>query len=314
MTGTMPDGSANLASWTRLLRAAACRDGVDRMRRDAERAAAQIAPGSLWRGTCLSILAAAYLLAGDDRRADAVFADAYEAAQVSGAVEAASIALAERSLVAIARGAWREAEGLAHRARDMVREAELDDYATSSIVYAASGRAALRQSDWVRAHDDIDRSERLLPLLTHALPWLAVQVRLELVRLHLALTDTARARELMAEVDELLVRRPDLGVLADEAAELRARLDTDRPSADGWASTLTAAELRLLPLLATHLSFRQIADRLRVSRNTVKTQAISVYRKLGVSSRSDAIDRAVELGLVGVDLGLPAPADPVAAS
>ena len=63
---------------------------------------------------------------------------------------------------------------------------------------------------------------------------------------------------------------------------------------------LTRAELRLLPLLATHLSFREIGARLYVSRNTVKTQAISVYRKLGVSSRSDAIEHAVQLGLVAV--------------
>ena len=63
---------------------------------------------------------------------------------------------------------------------------------------------------------------------------------------------------------------------------------------------LTRAELRLLPLLATHLSFREIGARLYVSRNTVKTQAISVYRKLGVSSRSDAIEHAVRLGLVAV--------------
>jgi LuxR family maltose regulon positive regulatory protein len=53
----------------------------------------------------------------------------------------------------------------------------------------------------------------------------------------------------------------------------------------------------LLPLLATHLSFREIAEELCVSRNTIKTQAISVYRKLGVSSRSAAIAEAQRLGL-----------------
>ena len=62
---------------------------------------------------------------------------------------------------------------------------------------------------------------------------------------------------------------------------------------NGVASSLTGAELRLLPLLATHLSFREIGERLFVSRNTIKTQAISVYRKLGVSTRSAAIARAV---------------------
>jgi len=56
--------------------------------------------------------------------------------------------------------------------------------------------------------------------------------------------------------------------------------------------------LRLLPLLTTHLSFREMAEILHISRNTVKTQAICVYRKLGVSSRSAAIERASKLDLV----------------
>jgi LuxR family maltose regulon positive regulatory protein len=58
------------------------------------------------------------------------------------------------------------------------------------------------------------------------------------------------------------------------------------------------AELRLLPYLSTHLSFREIGERLHISRHTVKTQAISVYRKLGVSSRSEAIAKAHEIGLL----------------
>ena len=86
---------------------------------------------------------------------------------------------------------------------------------------------------------------------------------------------------------------------------MRARLSTVADESSGWASTLTAAELRLLPLLTTHLSFREIAERLFVSRNTVKTQAISVYRKLDASSRSEAIERAIELGLVDAPLAAP---------
>ena len=62
-------------------------------------------------------------------------------------------------------------------------------------------------------------------------------------------------------------------------------------------SSLTAAELRVLPLLSTHLSFREIGDRLSVSFHTVKSQAYSIYQKLGVSSRSQAVARSHELGL-----------------
>ena len=63
-------------------------------------------------------------------------------------------------------------------------------------------------------------------------------------------------------------------------------------------SSLTTAELRLLPFLPTHLSLVEITERLVVSRNTVKTQAISIYRKFGVPSRGETITRMRELGLV----------------
>jgi LuxR family maltose regulon positive regulatory protein len=63
-------------------------------------------------------------------------------------------------------------------------------------------------------------------------------------------------------------------------------------------ATLTAAELRILPLLLTHLSLASIADRLFLSRHTVKSQVWSMYQKLEVHTRSDAVVRARELGLL----------------
>ena len=64
-------------------------------------------------------------------------------------------------------------------------------------------------------------------------------------------------------------------------------------------SPLTPAELRLLPYLQTHLTIREIAERLFVSRNTVSSEVGSIYRKLGVSSRSDAVEQATTIGLLG---------------
>ena len=64
------------------------------------------------------------------------------------------------------------------------------------------------------------------------------------------------------------------------------------------ASTLTTAELRLIPYLGTHLSFRQIGQRLYLSPHTVKSHAISIYRKLSVNSRGAAVERAREFGLL----------------
>ena len=77
-----------------------------------------------------------------------------------------------------------------------------------------------------------------------------------------------------------------------------SQLDTRRGAVKG-VSSLTPAELRLLPLLATHLNFPEIGERLYVSPHTIKTQAVSIYRKLGVSSRGQAVERAQQLGLGG---------------
>jgi LuxR family maltose regulon positive regulatory protein len=140
-----------------------------------------------------------------------------------------------------------------------------------------------------------------------------VQVRLELARAYVTLRDRNAARALLDEAHEILVLRPALGVLAERLAALEAEVEVMPVAAGGATSGLTRAELRLLPLLSTHLSFREIGERLFVSRNTIKTQAISVYRKLGVSSRSDAIARAAELGLVDASVGngAPGPAEDV---
>jgi LuxR family maltose regulon positive regulatory protein len=102
----------------------------------------------------------------------------------------------------------------------------------------------------------------------------------------------------MREVDDLLRRRPGLGTLVGEAQALRAQLARERGSSVPGASALTAAELRLLPLLSTHLSLPEIAQEMVLSRHTIKSQVNSIYRKLGVSSRSQAVSRSRELGLL----------------
>jgi LuxR family transcriptional regulator, maltose regulon positive regulatory protein len=87
-------------------------------------------------------------------------------------------------------------------------------------------------------------------------------------------------------------------VLGQQADQLRAQVDTIRADALGASSSLTAAMLRLLPLLTTHLTFREIGERLHLSPHTVKTQAVSIYSKLVVASRSQAIHHAQQLGLL----------------
>jgi len=198
----------------------------------------------------------------------------------------------------MARGAWDQAEALADQASSALRRAwDGDSYATP-LVCAVRARVALHRADLPAVRQHLVTAQRTRPLLTYALPHLAVQARIELIRVYLALADVAAARKLMREIDDLLRRRPGMGTLAGQASELRAQLSTQRESGGPGASALTAAELRLLPLLSTHLSLPGIGQELFLSRNTIKTEANSIYRELGVSTRSQAITRSRELGLL----------------
>jgi ATP/maltotriose-dependent transcriptional regulator MalT len=281
-----------------MLRNRECRRGVDQMRTDAELAARTLGAGSFWRTAATLYLGVAHLMAGDADRADVLFQDAAAAGQAGGASIGACVALAERSLLAISRGAWETAERHLSQARSLARDANLEDYPPVTILHAAAARIALHQHDRPRAIAELTRAQRLRPGLTYALPYLAVQARIELARCHLALADVAAARILLQEAEEVLTRHPGLGVFARQAGDLRAELSSARGSSAPGASALTAAELRLLPMLPTHLSFPQIGEEMFLSPNTVKSHAVSIYRKLGATSRSQAVTRSRELGLL----------------
>ena len=90
---------------------------------------------------------------------------------------------------------------------------------------------------------------------------------------------------------------PYLERLIGVAMEARATEPVPAGSRAGPVEPLTAAELRILELLPTS-SYLQIAAALYISRNTVKTHLRSIYSKLGVTSRSEAIERAVDLRLL----------------
>jgi LuxR family transcriptional regulator, maltose regulon positive regulatory protein len=224
-------------------------------------------------------------------------AEAVEVAQDTGATVAASVALAERAILAIGRQDWHEAGTLVEQARSVVASAHLEECVTSLVLYAAGARVAIHHGNLDQAEQDLARARQLRPLATHALPYYAVQARLELTRADLAMGDLPAARRVLGEVEDLLRWRPDLGTLAEQSGQLRSQLDQVRGEVIG-AAPLTTAELRLVPLLATHLSFREMGRQLYVSQHTVKTQAMSIYRKLGASSRSQAVQRMQKIGLL----------------
>jgi LuxR family transcriptional regulator, maltose regulon positive regulatory protein len=293
---TPPDGSTT-ESYLAMLRGLLCRNGLSRMGADTEAALAGLSAVSPWRAALMVLRGAAYLLDGHAEEADPILSQAAEIATHTGALPAASTALAERAIIAMERQQWSEASALATQALTMVSAGQLDDYIMSPLVHTVAARMALHRGDMPGAREQLMQAARLRPILTYAVPWGAVQTLLEMGQAYLMLDDAAGARTVLRQAQEILQLRPDLGTLPDQANELHAKLTTTRGGVPG-VSTLSTAELRLLPLLPTHLTFQEIGERLYISKHTVKTQATSIYRKLGASSRSEAIKRLQEIGLL----------------
>jgi LuxR family maltose regulon positive regulatory protein len=281
-----------------VLRTFLCRRGAEQMRADADEAVRRFAAPSFVTPAPAFLQGIARILCGDLDGGDASLEDGASIGEQVGAHEDVALALCERSLLAIARGDWGRAETFAGQARNASRRAGIGESYATPLVSAVHARTALHRGDVPASRRELVSAQRLQHLLTHALPYFAVQARLELIRVHLALADLAGARTLMREVDELLRRRPGLGSLVGEAQGLGVRLSKERGPTVPGASSLTGAELRLLPMLSTHLSFPEIAGEMFLSPHTIKSEAKSLYRKLGASTRSQAVTQGRELGLL----------------
>ena len=307
-TSTIPlsDGSATIEPWVATLRAHMMPNGVEQALADTDLALNQLPPESDWVPVALLGRGVAHALLGATDRATDDLTATVERGLAIGAVEEVYLAQAQLALLAAKQGSWGEAGRRAAAAQAVVDEAGLGDYSSSALAHVATARVALHEARQEDARAALTRAHRLRPLLDHGIPWVTIQVGLELTRAHLALAEPGAAGMVLTEAERVLELRPHMGSLVEDARELRDRVAATAGPDGAWAMSLTGAELRLLPFLATHLMFPEIATRLFISRNTVKSEAVSIYRKLGVSSRSEAIERSVEVGLLDSSVYPPA--------
>jgi LuxR family transcriptional regulator, maltose regulon positive regulatory protein len=288
-----------------LVRAAICAGGADAMLTDTRRALEALPSNDIWGPFALLLQGTAHALLGQRELSAATLGHAVTTAERLEAHDTLVLALAECSLLAAAGGSWAEADDYLLRACGTAEEHGLEAHPGFALALALSARSHLRNGLWNDAQAAIAGAQRLLPRLTSALPWLAVQARLELASAFVMLRDAHAAVVLLAQVDEILAARPRLGRLRRRRDRVAADVAAIPAGDDGQTVRLSRAELRLLPLLGTHLSFREIGAHLFLSRHTVKTQAISAYRKLGASSRREAVIEAARLALIEAppDLG-----------
>jgi LuxR family maltose regulon positive regulatory protein len=299
--GEILDGSASFDSLRAIYRATRCPHGPERMLFDAELGIASEPPLSVWRDSAYAIGGDAALLAGDADLATRYFTAAVAAAEDVGNADTLVFSEAQLAQLAMDAGQWVAARPRVANALRAVASHRMDDYATSALAFAAAARLALHDGALAAARAQLTRGMRVRTLCTYCFPTLAVRARLHLARTGRALGDNSVVRHLLREIDDVMLRRPQLGRLGEEVSRLRAELDSGPEGSQpvGNSPPLSPAELRLLPYLQTYLTIREIAERLFVSRNTASTQIGSIYRKLGVSSRGDAVRQAVARGLLG---------------
>jgi LuxR family transcriptional regulator, maltose regulon positive regulatory protein len=212
-----------------------------------------------------------------------------------GAPNMQVLCLAQLSLIAIEEDDWQLAEVLAFQARAQVERSGLGDYPSQALALAVSALVHAHVGQVEKAAADLRFGTRLLEELDEFAPWYEVEMRIVLARTAARLDDAPTAKSLLDEAARLLKLTPDATVLREWVEQTVATVETVSASA---VKDLTPAELRVLRFLPTHLSFTEIAAQAYVSPNTVKTQAQSVYRKLGVSSRGEAVEKARSAGLL----------------
>ena len=297
-----------------LLRAAVAEDRVTNMGELAAAAATSLPDDSTWRALgCLIEGVAAHLTGHRERAREILEEGARRSAARAPNIQA--LCLAQLALLALERRDPATAESIAARAKAQVVRSGLSSYPTAALVFAVASDVEAQIGRVEASQSDAREAAGLLERLVDFSPWYEAECRIALARAALRLSDARQARELLEEAAVQLQRSPDATVALRWIEDCRVQADHWSASGAGRECALTTAELRILQFLPTHLSFPEIAERLYVSSNTVKTHARAVYRKLGASSRGEAVvlardqgllDQASHAGLAYSGLGEPA--------
>ena len=261
---------------------------------DAQYVYEHLEPGADWRPVGCALRGAAAFMLGDNITAERMFRES-----AFGAVErplVKAIALAHLAVVHLEQGDWDAAAQAADDGRSAGRE--LDAVPGMCLVNAVASVIAARRRDMDGALELGRLARRQLAGFEGVSPWLNFQTRIALARSMVMTGRRGEAVTLLEEVDAILENLPDAVAVREQVAVVRRSSSPRQSSGSHGPSSLTTAELRVLQYLPSHLSIGEIAERLFVSRNTVKSQTISIYRKLGTSSRGGAVAIANDVQLI----------------
>jgi LuxR family maltose regulon positive regulatory protein len=254
-------------------------------------------PPSIWHAaSCLAFGVWSWTV-GDETAAEILTEGAEEAA-VLGAPALEAYCTAMLALIAHSERDPARAWALVTRARRVAADNGLERAPGMALVSAMHALAAASSGDPDGAKRAWQLARTQLAVLKDLSGWANVQTRVALAHASLLLGDRMGAETVLREAREFLVRQPDAVRAQAQIAELEGLTRQVQRHATSGSSSLTTAELRVLHYLPTNLTLAEIGTRLYVSRYTIKTHCESIYRKLEVGSRSDAVEAARRIGLL----------------
>jgi LuxR family transcriptional regulator, maltose regulon positive regulatory protein len=294
--GSLPDGISSLAFGAALARAALLFDDVGRSVGAARRALELAGPEpSSFSWMAQAALGHGLYLSGQSAAAAPRLEELVQRVSASAQPYAVVTALAVLSLIAGDEDDDPTARALARRAAAAADAQGLSAEPLCGIAYLAMGRALSRNGELSQAEELIERTLELLRIDSMLVQRALALLLLSSVRRGRGHLPGARA--LVKQARELIERFADPGALPALLEQARRALGS-APRQLRAAAPLTERELTVLRLLPTRLSAREIGRELYVSANTVRTHVKAVYRKLGVTTRAEAVARARELGLL----------------
>ena len=295
--GPLPDGASSLASGIALVRTWFGHEGVGKALA-AARVAAELesSPDAKWHPAAQAALGFYLYLSGERGLATAHFEEVVQRRTPTSIYEFI-FAVSQMSVIASETGRRTEAERLARQAVATVDEYSLADSSLASVAYTGLGLALITAGDPRGASRELEKALDLRRGSALIAPWPTLQLELALAPVRAINGDQEGAVLLLQEAHALVDEYPDAGVLATELEALERSIAA-KPRSAALGESLTARELSVLQLLPTSLTQRQIGEELFLSINTVKTHVKSIFGKLEVESRQEAVARARGLGLL----------------
>lgn len=247
-----------------------------------------------WWGAATTMKGTALAMLGESEQARSTLESALPVTEDLPGFQAA--ALAHLAALDLGDGDLSAAVAHTNAARSIVDSRDLSDMVPVVVVYAVDALVRARRGDVAGVRSAVRATERLLERLGDLSARTALMAHVLVAGAAVDIDDTELCERHLAEAQRTHRREPEAVGIGQWLGRLRAV--SSARAARGARPSLTTAELRLLPHLATHLSLQRIADELVIGRETVKSQAKSIYRKLGVSSRAAAVAEADRLGLL----------------